>query len=260
MRTSQTPQEWAAQLDLATKNKQPIKPISTTDPDIDLPFAYAVQSAWREHAISQGRRVVGHKIGLTALSVQQQFDVNQPDSGTIYADTEIPNGETVPINRLIQPRIEAEIAFVLGRDITHQDITTAELLRSIEFILPSFEIVDSRIENWNIKITDTVADNGSAAGYVVGTTPVRLDSLELSLCGMVLKQNNEIVSTGCGAACLGHPLNALKWLVTHKLSLNEPVKAGDIILSGALGPMFSLSPNNLYEASFGRVGNVRCQT
>ncbi len=214
----------------------------------DLAAAYAVQDANTDAWIAAGRRLVGRKIGLTATVVQQQLGVDQPDYGMLFADM---------AGRLIQPRVEGEIAFIFGRDIDLEDATPGEVMRAIDCAVAAIEIVDSRVAGWNIKIADTIADNASSGLYVLGTSPKRLDDLDLWTCGMVLESRGEPVSTGAGAACLGNPMNAATWLVRMMSKAGRPVMAGDVVLAGALGPMAAIQPGNGYELRIGGLGSVR---
>jgi 2-keto-4-pentenoate hydratase len=223
----------------------------------DLAAAYAVQALNVGAGIAAGRRVVGRKIGLTARAVQRQMGVDQPDYGMLFADMELCDGDEVAAGRLIQPRIEGEIAFVFGRDIDRPDSTPGEVLRAIDYAVPAIEIVDSRIAGWDIRIADTIADNASSGLYVLGTSPKRLADLDLWTCGMVLESRGEPVSTGAGAACLGNPINAATWLVRVMAKAGQPVTAGDVVLAGALGPMAAVAPGDGYELRISGLGSVR---
>jgi 2-keto-4-pentenoate hydratase len=223
----------------------------------DIDAAYAVQRAMTADWVAQGRRLVGAKIGLTNPAVQKVFGVFQPDFGVLFADMAVPDDDVVDLSRLIQPRVEAEIAFVLGRDLPYEQATSVDVMRATEYLLPSIEIVDSRIENWDISIVDTVADNASSGLYVLGTRPVRLSDVDLRLCGMVLEHAGEPVSVGAGAACLGNPLNAVVWLASTMARNGTPLRAGDVVLSGALGPMVSVTPGASYEARISGLGSAR---
>jgi 2-keto-4-pentenoate hydratase len=226
-------------------------------PEGDIVAAYQVQKQMTEHWLTQGRRLVGAKIGLTNPAVQQVFGVFQPDFGVLFADMEVPEGDTVDLRRLIQPRVEAEIAFVLKEDLPHKETTSVEVIRAVDYLLPAIEIVDSRVSNWDISIVDTVADNASSGLYVLGTRPAALRDVDLRLCGMVLEHAGEQVSVGAGAACLGNPLNAVTWLACTQARMGTPLRAGDVVLSGALGPMVTVTPGARYEARISGLGSVR---
>lgn len=234
-----------------------LSPISAQFPGASIDHAYAIQAANTDHWMKEGRRIVGAKIGLTAKSVQKQLGVDQPDYGTLFADMAVADGDVVAPGRLIQPKVEAEIAFVLDRPIDVDRLTTAELIDAVGYALPAIEIVDSRIADWKIGIVDTVADNASSGLFVLGTTPVLLGDLDLRLCGMVLEVNGEPVSFGAGAACLGNPLHALGWLARTMAERGRPLDEGDIVLAGALGPMVPVNPGDNVEARMEGLGSVR---
>ncbi|NIE72936.1 2-keto-4-pentenoate hydratase [Pantoea sp. Ap-967] len=224
-----------------------------------LADAYAVQDINTRVALAQGRRLSGRKIGLTSLAVQQQLGVDQPDFGMLFADMEHRDGSDIETSRLIQPKAEGEIAFVLGRDLPNADTTLSELLRAVDHVLPALEIVDSVIQDWKITLVDTVADNASSGLYVLGKTPVLLSGLDLSVEGMVLEKNGSQASLGVGAACMGNPLDACLWLARTMAEAGRPLQAGDVLLSGALGPMVSVSAGDRLRLRLSRLGEVSCQ-
>lgn len=226
--------------------------------DTDIAAAYAVQEMNTRRALGGEEKVLsGRKIGLTAKSVQAQFGVGQPDYGMLFDDMEAMDGEDITWSRCIQPKVEAEIAFVMAAPLTGGHIKMVDVLASIGFAVPAIEVVDSRIEGWDISITDTIADNGSSGLYVLGQTPKRLGEFDPRLCGMVMMKNNEPVSTGAGAACMGSPLNAVLWLARTMAKVGEPLGPGDIVLSGALGPMVDAAPGDAFEARINGLGSVR---
>lgn len=236
---------------------QPVGPVRSAFPAATIADAYAIQQANTAFGVLNGRVRVGAKIGLTAKAVQKQLGVDQPDFGTLFADMAVPDGEIVPTGTLLQPKVEAEIAFVMARTPDIARLTTAEVIASVAFALPAIEIVDSRIANWDIAIVDTIADNASSGLFVLGTTPRALAELDLRLCGMVLEINGEQLSFGAGAACLGNPLHALAWLAKTMADKGAPLKEGDIVLSGALGPMASVKGGDYVEARIEGLGAVR---
>lgn len=226
-------------------------------PEGDVESAYQVQQRQAQAWWDRGERRVGAKIGLTSRAVQENFGVYQPDFGVLTDVMAVGDGVEVAIDRLLQPRVEAEIAFVLGADLPEERITTVDLIRAVDHVLPAIEIVDSRIAGWDISIVDTVADNASSGLFVLGTTPRRLADVDLRLCGMVLEHAGEPVSVGAGAACLGNPLHALEWLAGTMARAGDPLRAGDVVLSGALGPMVAVTPGAAYEARISGLGSVR---
>ena len=235
----------ARALRTARRTKTPIRPVSETFGLRNVDDAYAVQAWNAKLDEADGQTATGRKIGLTSPAVQRQLGVNEPDCGVLWANQAYQDGDTVETDRYIQPRVEAEIAFVLGRDLIGPRVSLPSLISAMEYALPAIEIVDSAIANWQITLADTVADNASAAGYVLGTTPRRLMDLDLRLCGMRVTTNGLEVSMGVGAACMGHPLNAVRWLAERMIGLGRPLKAGDLVLSGALGPMVPVSAGDL---------------
>jgi 2-keto-4-pentenoate hydratase len=224
-----------------------------------LADAYAVQELNTQAALAEGRRLSGRKIGLTSLAVQQQLGVDQPDFGMLFADMEFRDGDVIDCARLIQPKAEGEIAFVLGRDLPNPDTTLGELMRAVEYLVPALEIVDSAIEDWKITLVDTVADNASSGLYVLGKTPVRLANLDLALEGMLLEKNGTQAAIGVGAACLGNPLDACLWLARTMAEVGRPLRAGDVLLSGALGPMVPVTAGDSLRLRLTRLGEVGCR-
>ena len=221
----------------------------------DADGAYHIQSINTLHWIDQGRRVVGHKIGLTAKAVQQQFGVDQPDFGVLFDDMAVVDGGILEASCVLQPRVEAEIALVLGRDLDSEVISADDVMAATDYAIAAIEIVDSRIADWQISFADTVADNGSSAFFVLGSQKRTLEDLDLYTCGMVLEISEEIVSLGAGAACMGHPLNAAAWLAETLVRRGEGLKAGEVVLTGALGPMVTLKPGDRVCAKIGGVGS-----
>jgi 2-keto-4-pentenoate hydratase len=234
-----------------------IPPLRETFPTLTEQDAYAVQEFNTQRRLTEGGRLVGRKIGLTARAVQQQLGVDQPDYGLLFADMAVADGEPVRWSRLMQPKVEAEVALVIEHDLAEPGITIAHLLRAVAFALPAIEIVGSRIADWNIRFVDTVADNASSSAFVLGNTPVPLDGLDLRLAGMVMERAGEQVSLGAGAACLGHPLNAALWLANKMAEVGRGLKAGDVVLTGALGPMVPVRPGDVFEARIQGLGSVR---
>lgn len=247
----------AQNLQVSLQSREMIDPIRRDLPEMDITTAYAIQEANTQYALEEGRRLVGRKIGLTAKSVQKQLGVDQPDFGMLFADMAVDENDAIACSRLIQPKVEAEIAFVLGRDLTVEQPTLADIAGAIAYASPALEIVDSRIRDWDIGIVDTVADNASSALFVLGTDQVAISELDLRLCGMVMECNGEVASSGAGAACLGNPLNAVRWLAAKMVEVRRPLEAGDIVLSGALGPMVAVAPGQTFEARISGLGSVR---
>ena len=218
----------------------------------DLPAAYAVQQGLVQKRLVGGASVVGRKIGATSEAVQNQLGVDQPDFGYLLDEMDVSDEHPISMRRLVQPRVEAEVAFVLGQgvDPATEDEITLDLVRAaVSLAIPALEIVDSRIENWDIRFTDTVADNASSGLYVIGKYGVPLSELEPKDVEMSLTINGEVRSSGNGAACLGDPLEALRWLAVQCYRFGDPLKEGHLVLSGALGPFVPFAPGDKVEAS-----------
>ncbi len=246
----------AAALKQAARDGVPVAPLRDRLVRTDVEAAYAIQEVNTQAWLAEGRRLVGRKIGLTSKAVQAQLGVDQPDFGMLFADMSVGDAEPVSLGRLIQPKVEAEVALVLGRDLTMERPTTADLIRATEFALPAIEIVDSRIEAWNIRFVDTVADNASSGLFVLGGRPMRLNDFDITDCRMTLSRGEEEVSRGNGRACLGSPLNAAVWLAEVMVRCGRPLQAGDVVLTGALGPMVAAQSGDRFEARIEGLGHV----
>ena len=244
----------------ARAQRRPIAPISVSHGIAGLEAAYAVAELNTQARLQEpGRRIVGKKVGLTSKAVQQQLGVDQPDFGVLFDDMEVLDGDDAPMARLIQPKVEAEVAFVMGRDLTGDMPSWGEFLNAVAWALPAIEIVDSAIADWKITLVDTVADNASSGLYVLGDQPIEVGQLSLGAIGMEMKKNGQTVSIGSGAACLGHPLRAAYWLARTMAARGHGLKRGQVILSGALGPMQPVAAGDLVTASIGALGEVSCK-
>jgi 2-keto-4-pentenoate hydratase len=233
----------------------PVRDVLGTSTDIDA--AYTIQQINTERKVARGSRISGRKIGVTSKAVQEQIGVDSPDFGTLFADTEYGDGIDIPASRLIQPRAEGEVALVLERDLDNAPHGFTEVMRAVAFALPSIEVVDSRIANWQISIVDTVADNASCGVYVVGSRPVPLRKFDIIAVPMSMRVNGEELSSGVGAACLGNPLHAARWLADVLCQRGIPLRAGDVVMTGALGPLRPVAAGDELVASFGPLGTVR---
>ena len=231
-------------------------PIRNLIGETDIEKAYAVQEINTALRIAEGAKVVGSKIGLTNPVVQQRFGIDSPDFGMLWNDKEVWNNGEISVKEIMQPKAEAEIAFVLGKDLTSEFVTSIDVISAIEYALASIELVGSRIHNWDIRITDTIADNASASHFVVGHKPVRLENLDLINCKMVMYKNGELVSQGSGRQCLGSPINATVWLAQTMARLGKPMRAGDVILTGSLGPFVDIEAGDTFKAEIEGLGEV----
>ncbi len=253
---TQAIQKAAEAIAQARENLRAIPRISETFGIETLDDAYAIAEINFRGQLERGRRITGLKVGLTSKSVQHQLGVDQPDFGILLDDMEILSGDTVPMSRLLQPKVEAEVAFIVGQDVTGAAPSYGEFLSSLSHALPAIEVVDSVIADWKITLVDTVADNASSALYVLGDQPVDLGRLSLAGLGMELRKNGQTVSVGTGAACLGHPLRAAYWLARTMAVRGQGLKRGQIILSGALGPMVPVASGDVVHASIAELGDV----
>lgn len=238
----------------ALVTRQPIAPLTTHHPEMTLEDAYHIQQRMLVRRLTAGERVVGKKIGVTSQAVMNMLGVHQPDFGYLTDGMLYNEGETIDIATLIQPKAEGEIAFLLKKDLCGPGLTAADVLAATEGVMACFEIVDSRIQDWKIKIQDTVADNASCGVFVLGDQLVDPAKLDLALCGMVLEKNGEIVVTGAGAASMAHPVNAMVWLANTLGRLGIALKAGDIVLSGAMGAMVPVAKGDNLRMTIGGIG------
>lgn len=260
MTTSTVPaaalEEAVARLRGAATDRRPCEPVRDLIGSTDVVAAYAVQRELVARRIAGGARVVGRKIGLTAEAVQRQLGVDRPDFGVLLDDMEVTDGGTVAAGRLLQPKVEAEVAFVLGEDLDVDDIDADRAAAAVQVAVASLEIVDSRIRDWDISFGDTVADNASSGLYVLGVDRVGLGRVVPAAVEMTLTVDGEVASTGTGRACMGDPLLALAWLARTARELGDPLRAGQVVLSGALGPMVPVSSGSVVSAQISGLGGV----
>ncbi|SCC95357.1 2-keto-4-pentenoate hydratase [Thiomonas sp. X19] len=239
----------------ALNARNTLEPLTDRRPDMTIEDAYRVQQRVVGRRLDAGETVVGKKIGVTSKAVMDMLGVYQPDFGYLLSGMVYGEGQTIALDTLIQPKAEGEIAFILKKDLIGPGITNAEVLAATECVMPCFEIVDSRIRDWKIKIQDTVADNASCGVFVLGDRAVSPRAVDLSTCGMVLEKNGEVIGTGAGAAALGSPVNAVAWLANTLGRLGIPLKAGEVILSGALAAMAVVKPGDNFRVSIGGIGS-----
>lgn len=251
--------EAAQSLLRAYETGQPIAPLSQTYEGLDLEDAYAIQleqvAAWT----ASGKEILGHKVGLTSLAVQKQLGVNQPDFGHLTNDMFYLSGQPIPPGTFMQPRVEPEIAFVLKKSLHGPNVTVAEAVQAVDYVVASLEIVDSRIADWKITLTDTVADNASSGGVVLGTKPMTLTDVDLRTLGANLYKNGRLQHTGAGASVLGSPISSLVWLANTLGRLGTTLEAGEVVIPGAITPMIPAAPGDTITAVFAGLGSVTAQ-
>lgn len=245
-------------LESARRTGTPCSPVRSLIGADDVQLAYEVQSAWVQNELARGARRVGRKIGLTSPAVQTQLGVDQPDFGTLLDDMDYSAFDEIPVGALLQPRIEAEIAFVLAADLLEPPFSDARLAAAVEYTVAALEIVDSRVAGWDIRIADTVADNASAGGYVLGRVIASAGFVPREA-SMRMAKNGVVVSTGAGRDCLGDPLNALRWLADTAAAVGDPLRAGEVVLSGALGPMVDVRAGDDFVADITGLGRVQAR-
>jgi 2-keto-4-pentenoate hydratase len=219
---------------------QPMEPISLLYPEFEIDDAYQIQKLINQKRVEGGGRIVGYKVGLTSDAVQQQLGVDQPDFGTLFADMELINGQSVNANSLIAPKAEGEIGFCFKQDLNSPNLTILEMLSAIDFFFPVVEIVDSVVKDWNIGIVDTIADNASSALYMTSLRTFSTKGVDFASLSVEIDMHGKCVAKGKGSACLGNPLLSTYWLVRKLISLGTPICKGQIVLSGALAPMIDL--------------------
>lgn len=243
---------------LLTAERQciPIDPLTNVYPTMTVEDAYHIQLAIVEKKKTDKNKIIGKKIGLTSRAMQRLLNVNEPDYGHLLSNMLLLEGEPCVRKKLIWPRVEGELAFVLKERLQGPGITPSDVLRATEGIMPAFEIVDSRIRDWKIKLPDTVADNGSSAFLVLGSRMMPVKDLDLRLIGMVLEKNGEVVSTGAGAAVWGNPAAAVAWLANKLSDFGIALEAGEIILSGALTAAEDANEGDVFSVSFDRLGTL----
>jgi 2-keto-4-pentenoate hydratase len=249
--------EYAALLADAEKTGVGTNPLTKLDPSLSVTEAYHIQLENIQMKVEQGQKIIGKKIGLTSLAMQKLLGVAEPDYGHLLDSMEVTNGGTISIEKVLQPKVEAELAFVLKKDLIGPNVTTLDLLQATDYIVPALEIVDSRVKDWKIKLPDTIADNASSGFYVLGERKAKVDEINLELLGMVLSKNNEIVNTGVGAAALGNPATCVAWLANKLSEFGIPLKAGEIILSGALSAAADAQAGDTFSARFAHLGEVK---
>jgi 2-oxopent-4-enoate/cis-2-oxohex-4-enoate hydratase len=240
----------------ALVSRAPVDPLTDREPGITLEDAYRIQLRMIQRRLDAGETIVGKKIGVTSKVVMDMLKVNQPDFGQMTSGMVFNEGEAIRADAMIAPRAEAEVAFILKRDLMGPGVTAADVLRATDCVMPCFEIVDSRIKDWRILIQDTVADNASCGVLTLGGQRKSLRQLDLALAGMVLEKNGEIVSTSTGAAVQGSPVNAVAWLANTLGRLGIGLKVGEVILSGSQSPLVPVKAGDNLHCSVGGLGST----
>jgi 2-keto-4-pentenoate hydratase len=249
-------QDVARRLWEASVNHVPCPPIRDALGKDNIPGAYRIQYANAQRRTNSGVAHVGFKVGMTSAAVRQQLGYFEPNFGHLFGDREFLHRDSIPGNTLIQPRGEGEIAFVLEKDLPQKNLRFSDVIKSIDYAVCSIEVLDSRIIGWDIGPVDSIADNGSGGAHVLGTHPRKITDCDLALCGMIAKRNGQIASLGVGAASMTNPLLAVRWLAEKLAQSDRPLRAGDVVLSGSLGPIVPLSPGDVFEVEIAGFGQV----
>lgn len=248
--------QYANELFEAEKKSAGIEPLTERNQSLTVEDAYQIQLKLMEMKTAEGKTVIGKKVGLTSDAMQKMLKVNEPDYGHLFDDMQVQNCGTVDVSTMVSPKVEAEIGFVLEEDLKGPNVTYLDVMMAAKYVVPTLEIIDSRIEDWNIKLIDTVADNGSSAKVVVGDTKKELHQVDLRTANMSLVKNNDIIATGAGAAALGHPAEAIAWLANKLWEYDITLKKGELILPGALAGAVAVASGDTIEANFGALGSA----
>ncbi|AFT98486.1 2-keto-4-pentenoate hydratase [Nocardia brasiliensis] len=251
--------ELADELERAERDRVPIDPLVSRYPDIDVVDAYEIQLINIRRRLDTGARVVGHKVGLSSKAMQQMMGVDEPDYGHLLAEMEVYEDVPVEAGRYLFPRVEVEVGFVLGADLPGADCTEADVLAATVAFAPAIELIDSRIKDWNIGLMDTISDNASSAGYVLGPERVAPKDIDIKSIDAVLTRNGETVAEGRSDAVLGDPVIAVAWLARKVASFGVRLKAGDIVLPGSCTRAIDARPGDAFHAEFAGLGSVRLQ-
>jgi 2-oxo-hept-3-ene-1,7-dioate hydratase len=254
----------ASRLDGAERSRNQIGLLSLTYPEIDMEGAYAIQTAWMRKKMAAGRRIVGWKIGLTSKAMQSALKIDIPDSGVLLDDMIFQDGAIISPDRFIQPRIEAEIAFIVGSELSGEDATVYDVLNATEYVTPALEILDTRIvradsESGKMRtVYDTISDNAANAGIVLGGRPMRPLDVDLRWVGAIVSRNAEIEETGLGAGVLNHPAQSVAWLIRRLAGFGLAISPGDIVLSGSFIRPVEARHGDTIVADYGAYGTVSC--
>ncbi|WP_299562351.1 2-keto-4-pentenoate hydratase [uncultured Mycolicibacterium sp.] len=257
MLSTQVRQELAAELAQAERSRVPITPLTDRHPDIDVVDAYEIQLINIRQRVAEGARVVGHKVGLSSEAMQKMMGVDEPDYGHLLDEMEVFEDKPVPTGRYLYPRVEVEVGFVLAEDLPGAGCTEADVLAATEAFVPAIELIDTRITDWKIKLCDTIADNASSAGFVLGKARVAPSDIDIKAIDAVLTRNGEVVAEGRSDAVLGNPVTAVAWLARKVADFGVRLKAGDIVLPGSCTRAIDALPGSHFVADFTGLGSVQ---
>ena len=256
MNRSEVHEEAALALREAEASRKPIAPLVSRWPELDVDDAYTIQRANIARRVEAGASIRGHKVGLSSRAMQEMMGVREPDFGHLLEDMFVFEGSEVAMSELIQPRVEVEVAFVLGGSLPARGCNAADVIGATEFVLPAIEIIDSRIADWKIGIVDTIADNASSGKVVLGGRPVRLTDVDVRSIGVAMKRNGDIVETGTADAVLGNPVTAVAWLANTVGAFGVPLEAGQVVMPGSCTRAMPVTAGDAVRADFDRLGHV----
>jgi 2-keto-4-pentenoate hydratase len=253
---AETREKVAGELLGAYESRDPVEPLIGRYEDLTLDDAYEIQVLQVSRWLEDGARIRGHKVGLTSAAMQRQMGVDSPDYGVLLDRMFWREHEPIPAPAFIQPRAEPEVAFVLAESLTGPGVTVADAISAVGYVLPALELIDSRIKDWKIALLDTIADNASSGGIVLGSTPHPLDAVDLRLSGCNLVKNGELAGTGAGGAVLGSPVSSLVWLANTLGARGVALEAGHVILPGSITASIPVSAGDVVTATFAGLGSV----
>ncbi len=257
MLSAATRDELAAGLARAERSREPIPPLTAAHPDMDVVDAYEIQLINIRQRVSEGARVLGHKVGLSSLAMQQMMGVDEPDYGHLLADMQVFEDTPVKAGKYLYPRVEVEVGFILAEDLPGAGCTEDDVLAATEALVPSIELIDTRITDWKIALCDTIADNASSAGFVLGAARVAPAALDVTAIDAVLTRNGEVVAEGRSDAVLGNPVTAVAWLARKVESFGVRLRKGDIVLPGSCTRAIDAHAGDEFVADFTGLGSVR---
>jgi 2-oxo-hept-3-ene-1,7-dioate hydratase len=262
MLTNETHQALAQELHIAERERTQVEHFSKRYPNMEISDSYAIQRAWVALKLSEGRSIKGHKIGLTSRAMQLASQITEPDYGALLDDMFFPEGADIPTHRFILPRVEVELAFILGRPLRGPGVTIFDVLNATEYVVPAIEIIDARIEQLDRvtkaprKVLDTISDNAANAAIITGGKPVKVDALDLRWCGALLYKNGVSEETGLAAGVLNHPANGIVWLANKLAAHGEGLEAGEVVLAGSFTRPVAASAGDVFHADYGPLGPI----
>ncbi|MCC3313787.1 2-keto-4-pentenoate hydratase [Nocardia africana] len=240
----------------ADRSSVPIEPLTRSHPGLGVDDAYAIQTHNIDRRVAAGAHIRGRKVGLTSRTMQELLGVDEPDFGVLLDTMFVEDGDEIDLGQMVQPRVEAEMAFVMKHDLAGPGVTIAHALAAIDGVLPAIEIVDSRVTDWRITLADTISDNASSGKVVLGGRLTKVADLDLRVVGMALSRNGSVIETGAGAAVLGNPVRCVAWLADKLCEFGIGLRAGDLVLPGAVHRMVTVAPGDVFRAEFAHLGAV----